>query len=539
VQSVAGSILCRRSRYVLIQKRSSTHRFLQGFRIASQILFFLFFLWLLLQTHFAGKDSIGAVEGFFRFDPLLAITTLFASRKFVLTFLFALGAVILTAAFGRYLCGWVCPMGALLQFFSFIFKKSKLHVPKLQDSRLLSLKYAILAVVLVASLFALDFAGFLDPLSLLYRSFVLAVLPSAADAGDKLLSALPGAGLSAVRESLAQHLQNLTINRTFHQALLIGLIFLGLLLLNLWRERFWCRYLCPAGALLGMLARRNIVKLRVDTDKCVKCNLCTVQCQTQAAPHPEGNWKAAECVYCYTCAALCPTAAINTPIQLSHTPSRSVSLERRKWIFSAVFGLSLVPLFRISASARRPFEKLIRPPGALPEAQFISLCVKCGECMKVCPTNALQPALNQAGPEGLWTPVVVPRIGYCEYLCSLCTQVCPTGAIKELTVKEKARIRIGTAWVNKNRCLPYTLGETCNVCEEKCPTSPKAIKMAEMEMVLPDGTWAAQDVPVVNPDVCIGCGICETKCPVSDEPAIYCTNFGESRSAQTGPAVNT
>jgi len=153
--------------------------------------------------------------------------------------------------------------------------------------------------------------------------------------------------------------------------------------------------------------------------------------------------------------------------------------------------------------------------------------------MKICPTNALQPASNQAGPEGLWTPVLVPKIGYCEYYCSLCTQVCPTGAIKELKIKEKTKERIGSAWINKDRCIPYALGRSCTVCEEKCPTSPKAIKLIETEMPMPDGTWAAQEVPVVDLDLCIGCGICETKCPVYDDPAIYCTSLGESRSGET------
>jgi len=55
--------------------------------------------------------------------------------------------------------------------------------------------------------------------------------------------------------------------------------------------------------------------------------------------------------------------------------------------------------------------------------------------------------------------------------------------------------------------------------------------MIETEMMMPDGTWAAQQVPVVDLDLCIGCGICETKCPVEDDPAIYCTSLGESRSA--------
>jgi formate hydrogenlyase subunit 6/NADH:ubiquinone oxidoreductase subunit I len=152
--------------------------------------------------------------------------------------------------------------------------------------------------------------------------------------------------------------------------------------------------------------------------------------------------------------------------------------------------------------------------------------------MKVCPTNALQPASDQAGLEGIWTPVLVPRIGYCEYYCSLCTQVCPTGAIKELKIKEKTSVRIGSAWIDKNRCIPYALGRPCSVCEEKCPTSPKAIQLIETEVAMPDGALSIQKIPVVILEACIGCGICETKCPVYDDPAIYCTSLGETRSSQ-------
>jgi formate hydrogenlyase subunit 6/NADH:ubiquinone oxidoreductase subunit I len=153
--------------------------------------------------------------------------------------------------------------------------------------------------------------------------------------------------------------------------------------------------------------------------------------------------------------------------------------------------------------------------------------------MKVCPTNALQPASTQAGPEGFWTPVLVPKIGYCEYYCSLCTQVCPTGAIRELKIKEKTRVKIGSAWINKDRCIAYALGRTCTVCEEKCPTSPKAIRMMETEMPMPDGSVEYQGLPAVDLEICIGCGVCETKCPVSDDPAIYCVSLGESRSNNT------
>ncbi len=150
--------------------------------------------------------------------------------------------------------------------------------------------------------------------------------------------------------------------------------------------------------------------------------------------------------------------------------------------------------------------------------------------MKVCPTNGLQPALSEAGPEGIWTPVFNFRLGYCEYYCSLCSQVCPTGAIKELTIEEKIKIRIGTAWIDKSRCIPFVVGSSCIVCEEHCPTSPKAIKLIRTETKKPDGTILTPLAPVIDIDQCIGCGICENKCPVVDQPAIFVTSVGEARS---------
>jgi ferredoxin len=518
----------------LIEKRSLRHRLLQGLRIISQALFFCLFIYLLLGTHFSGEDYIGPVERFFHFDPLLGLTTLIVSKEFLKTFLWALTTIILTFIFGRYICGWVCPFGAVLQFFSFLFKKMKWHVPKLEGNHLIFLKYAVLVIVLVTAIFTLNLAGYLDPLSFLYRSFVMAILPAFAVASDAALSVLSSIGLTSLGDSFSQILQNLTINRTFHQGFFIGLIFLGVILLNLYRERFWCRYLCPTGALLAFMARWNLVKVKVDMERCIQCKKCTLHCQTQATPYPNEDWQPAECVYCYSCSSQCPTGAIKFPLQVLPTASKSIDLSRRKWIFSTMLSVAMIPLFRISAATKRASDKLIRPPGALPEPKFLTLCVKCGECMKVCPTNALQPALNQAGPEGLWTPVLVPRVGYCEYYCSLCTQVCPTGALKELKIKEKTKVRIGSAWINKNRCIPYALERPCTVCEEQCPTSPKAIIMIENEIFLSDGTSIIQEVPIVDLDLCIGCGICETKCPVYDDPAIYCTSLGESRSLKAG-----
>ena len=272
--------------------------------------------------------------------------------------------------------------------------------------------------------------------------------------------------------------------------------------------------------------------MRIDPQRCIECSLCTIHCQTEATPFPSEEWKSSECDYCFTCSTICPTDAIRFPLKPAPEDIKQLSLARRKLIFTALLGIIAVPFFRFSPSSRRASSKLIRPPGALSEEKFLQKCVRCGECMKVCPTNALQPALSEAGPEGLWTPMLVPKIGYCEYYCSLCSQVCPTGAIKELTVEEKIKVVIGTAWVDKNRCIPYSMGTPCIVCEEHCPTSPKAIKLVNTEVKLPDGTIKTPAGPVMITDLCIGCGICENKCPVLDKPAIYVTSVGESRSGK-------
>lgn len=510
-----------------------SHRLLHSLRIASQTVFFGLFVYLLLRTRFTGKDIIGPVETFFHFDPLLGLAALVASRTWLTVFLWALVPVVLTVLFGRYVCGWVCPLGGVLQFFSFLFKKTRWHVPGHVKAGLLYLKYAILAAVLTAAVFTLDLAGLLDPLSLLTRSLAVAVLPAFVIAGGATVSVLPSLGLASLAQGLGPLLDNLTINRTFHQGLFIGVVFVGIVLVNLSRERYFCRYLCPTGALLGVLSRWNLVKVRVDKEKCTKCRICSLHCQTQATPFPNEDWRPSECVYCYNCSIRCPTAAVSFPISAAPAKPKRLDAAGRRWMLSGAIGLAMVPLFRVSTS-KRASEKLIRPPGALPEPRFLAACVKCGECMKACPTNALQPALHQAGPEGLWTPVLVPRIGYCEYYCSLCTQVCPTGAIRELTVREKTEVSIGSAWIRKDRCLPYALGQPCRVCEEQCPTQPKAITMVETELMMPDGAWAPQQVPVVDLELCIGCGICETKCPVEDDPAIYCTSLGESRAEEFG-----
>ena len=515
------------------REQSKKYFWLQRLRILSQAGFFGLFFFLFLTTHYPGQDYLTTtVERFFHLDPLLALTTIIASRLIVAALLLSVITLVLTLLFGRFVCGWVCPLGALHQFFSFIFKKSRLLKPRRDDQMSLAPKYFVLILVLAAAIFSVNLVGYLDPLSFLYRSSAVFVSPILNLLLSQSGSLAYAVGLPGLGQTLGQTKGNLALNSVFQNALLIGILFLTAVLLNIWKERFWCRYLCPTGALLGIFSRFNLFKLRINPEKCIDCHLCSIHCQTNARPYPSDGWRSSECLYCETCAAICPTGAISFPIKFQKEKITGVDLSRRKILLTSLTGLILAPIFKITAHRQRAHPALIRPPGALPESEFLEKCVKCGECLKVCPTNALQPALSEAGPEGVWTPVLVPRIGYCEYYCSLCTQVCPTGAIRELTIEEKIEVKIGTAWIDKNRCLPYALGKSCIVCEEHCPVSPKAIKLIRVQTLTPDQKMVSNLAPFVDVESCIGCGICENKCVVLDLPAIRVSSVGEQRSPE-------
>ena len=498
-------------------------------RRASQALFLLLFLYLFLQTESKGANDLGyPVKIFLDADPLLYLTTLLATRSLEEFWSIALIVAVGTVFLGRVFCGWVCPFGTLHDLVG------KLGRSRRRPLAWFRLKYLILFGLLASSFFTFQAAGLLDPLSLLIRSFALSLYPAFNHAVSALFDTLYAVQLpflTVASEGVYDLLKRTLLSfrpPQFNQAFLLGVLFLGVLGLSLIERRFWCRYLCPLGALLGLLARRAVLNRSV-SEGCDGCGACASVCPAGAGPDTKEGWKGSECIACMNCDDLCPTGAVR--FGFSAKKGKGIDLGRRRVIASLAAGAAAVPLVRVTPLARAGAADptLIRPPGALPEPDFLRRCVKCGECMKVCLTGGLQPALFEGGLEGLWTPLLVPRIGCCEYRCTLCGQVCPTGAIEKLGLEEKAKVKIGLAMIDPGRCLPYAHGIPCSVCEEVCPTPRKAIRLEEAA-----GTREGQEVALRRPRVdlerCIGCGICETKCPVLGRPAIAVTSLGESRS---------
>ena len=194
----------------------------------------------------------------------------------------------------------------------------------------------------------------------------------------------------------------------------------------------------------------------------------------------------------------------------------NMGMTRRKFLFLVAASGALVGFRRrggdISAGSGRG---IIRPPAALEESRFVDRCVRCGNCMKVCITNGLQPVLFQSGLAGVWTPELVPEIGYCEYDCILCGSTCPTGAIRKLTLDEKRRTRLGLARIDNSLCIPWAYGTECLVCQEHCPIPQKAIKIEWGQ-----AQHGAVRRPRIDGSLCVGCGICQNKCPVRPARAI-------------------
>ena len=399
---------------------------------------------------------------------------------------------------GRSFCGWVCPLGTIFDLLSALaFWRGKHRRPsrwKLFRQNL-TWRYYLLAAVTIGAAFSLKWLGAIDPLVIFQR----------------ISTTIAGEWLALGEPALRVWLPG------------FSLIFLALWALEWWQPRFWCRNLCPLGALLSLVSRRSLFNRRVSTT-CNACGDCRRACPMRAIPDDPHDTRYSDCTFCLECRDICPRGSVtfgfgplasrrwvregvergaDGSARLSgHYAKAEIYAHKRitrrqvlTGVVAGAAGLAATPLVELTGA-----KQVLRPPGALPEANFVRTCILCQECIRVCPTGALQPAFLEAGLAGIGTPMFVPRNGGCALNLScpdLCAQVCPVGALRPIRPEE---LKIGLARVQRDQCLAWNQGVKCLVCVEACLNS---------------AAIAYQGRVTVDPQRCTGCGRCESGCPVA------------------------
>ena len=311
------------------------------------------------------------------------------------------------------------------------------------------------------------------------------------------------------------------------------------LLLVLWRERGFCRHVCPMGALCDAVSAcgrkgRSWEGFpginRIAAILALAAALAGAPVLAFADPMAifYGGWSflhagmsaaagAGLLLFAAVlalnlpfprlwCARLCPLGGLQLLAwdlrrlfrRAPPAPDAGPAFPRRT-LLAAASGAGLGLLARGAAGASAPEE--IRPPGALPEARFKTTCCRCGNCARACPTRIIRSSLDARDPLGLLAPRLDFSRACCLRPCDACGKVCPTGAIAPFNAGEKDRIFLGTAVIRLEDCL-VVKGKECDRCVASCPY--EAIRIA-------GGAFEA--APEVIPQRCVGCGACVAVCP--------------------------
>lgn len=525
----------------------------------------------------ASLPLFGPADLYLRMDPMVLAGTLLSGRvldgAFWIAFIPALLFLAIALIAGRFFCGWICPLGTCVDLADRATARRRAS-PLGRPARtgLRRVKYHVLALILGAALLGVSLVFIAAPIPLVTRFFGLLLMP--------LVQVAAWLGLDAARPLAASldagsiYYLKITYDRFGTQLFLLamaGAVFLPGLL----APRFWCRYLCPAGAIFSIFGRKPIIRRRV-SDACIECGLCRKRCPMNAIPADPHDTRHGECISCETCERICPVAAITFPVSGqaeqagiqsddgpadaplkqrpatadnvattkikegdsgSPPPSRGnvpsppeARVPRRTFLLTGVAGAGTALLAYtdlaspLTAEGKGDPEQryTLRPPGALPEPDFLARCVRCGECMTGCPTNTIQPIWFAAGLAGVFSPVLEPTRGPCETTCNACGHLCPTGALRPLPLAEKQHAKLGTARILRHKCLAWEEQRQCVVCDEVCPYD--AIHLERVE-----GNPVA--VPFVDERRCAGCGFCEHNCPVRAQRAIIVQPAGAVRIA--------
>lgn len=455
----------------------------------------------------ANKEQVAA-ELFLVIDPLVSLSTGIASRSWVWSL--SCAGIILAACVlvPRGFCGYLCPLGTLIDLFDWLVGKRVTRFRVSGDGWWVHIKYYLLLSIIVAAFGGVLLSGIFSAIPVITRGLLFTLSPLQTGAAT---------GWHQMPPMNVGHLIS------------IGLFF-GVLSLGLLRPRFWCKYVCPSGAVFSLSNLFRATERKVESS-CINCNKCVEICPFDAIK-PDFTTRTTDCTFCQSCGGVCPTHAIKfvdrwevAGLKVENDPpTHETALGRRGFLSASVGTASGVLGGLLAASGTKAFGanldeegvRPVRPPGSVPEAEFLQMCIRCGECFQSCPSDVLQPLGFQQGLEGLWTPHVVADWAGCASSCNACGQVCPTGAIRALPLEEKRHARMGLAVINESTCLPFH-GEACQLCVDECTAAGYdalefiAVGTEVDEFGQPiEGT--GELAPLLISDKCVGCGLCQTRC---------------------------
>ena len=537
--------------------------------LALALFLFLFFhvMWPYGSKDYAAlresKEAVAA-ETFLALDPLVSLSTALAARAWVWSLAWAAALLAACLFIPRGFCGYLCPLGTLADLFDWVLGRRVARRLAVRDGWWMHLRYYVLVAVIVAAAMGVLVSGFVAAMPVLVRGMALAASPlqSGLSKGWYLVPPI-GAG------------QVVSI-----------VLFLAVLALGLVRPRFWCRHVCPSGAIFSVANPARVMERQV-APTCIGCGQCVQACAFGAIA-PDFSTRAGDCTFCQTCGGVCPVRAIRfaprwqkgelqlsrvacparrllgmlspsqetcprnggvgmppshttlgqpeppgestaTPRHVTVPPGEStatqrrvtvppgVPVSRRGFLGGAAGGVAAALGVRYAGGAGAAVP-VIRPPGSVPEPEFLRLCIRCGACYQACPNNVLQPMGAGGGLDNLWTPRALPEWSGCEPTCNNCGHVCPTGAIRALPIEEKRAARMGLAVLNKATCLPYIGSEgACRLCHDECKAAGyDAIEFVRINVEIDTDGKPIEDtgtlIPVVVAEKCVGCGLCQTRC---------------------------
>ena len=426
--------------------------------------------------------------------------------------------IVLTLIFGRIYCSIICPLGVFQDVIAWFGKKAKKN--RYSYSKALSwLRYTVLGVFIVAFLAGIgSIVQLLAPYSAYGRIATTIFQP---------LWKLCNNGLAAIAEhidSYAFYSVDVLVP-SIGVVLAIAIITVLVLIPLAWKNgRTYCNTICPVGTVLSFFARFSWLKIHIDEEKCHNCSLCAKNCKAACIDFKNHTIDASRCVVCGDCISVCNHHALKYDHARLHSKKQEKKTDDSKRSFliaTAALATTAMAqekkkvdggLAEIKDKVAPTRQTPLTPPGSLSAKNFAQHCTGCQLCVSECPNQVLRPSTDLLH---LMMPTMSYELGYCRPECNRCSEVCPAGAIKPISLEDKASTQIGHAvWIKKN-CLVLTDGVDCGNCERHCPTG--AIEMVPSD---PDDDESPY-VPAVNEERCIGCGACENLCPARPFSAIY------------------